>query len=64
MIQKFIYDYVLERLKSDKLSIQVDAAYQNFLQKLPAPLAINEMRTIKEPNYSALREILTKNCGG
>jgi hypothetical protein len=31
VIQKFIYDYVLERLKSDKLSIQVDLAYQNFL---------------------------------
>ena len=64
VIQKFIYDYVLERLKSEKLSIQVDPAYVNFLSKLPAPLAINEMRTIKEPNFSALRELLTKNCGG
>lgn len=31
VIQKFIYDYVLERLKSEKLFIQVDAAYLNFL---------------------------------
>lgn len=22
------------------------------------------MRSIKEPNYSALREVLTQNCGG
>jgi len=31
---------------------------------LPAPINLNEMRTIKEPNYSALRELLSKNCGG
>lgn len=28
------------------------------------PLALNEMRTMKEPNYSNLRELVRQNSGG
>jgi hypothetical protein len=54
-IQKFLYDYILEKLKTEKLSIQVDPKFENFLKTLSVPLALGEMRTMKEPNYSALR---------
>jgi hypothetical protein len=50
-IQKFLYDYILEKLKTEK----VDPKFENFLKTLSVPLALGEMRTMKEPNYSALR---------
>ena len=27
------------------------------------PLALNQMRTMKEPNYAALRELISKHMG-
>jgi hypothetical protein len=30
---------------------------------MPMPLTLNQMRTMKEPNYSALRELITKHMG-
>lgn len=63
-IQRFIYDYVMEKLKVEKLSIQVDPMYEHFLRNLPVPLELNVMRTMKEPNYSKLRELIREKAGG
>jgi len=40
-IQRFIYDYVLEKLKVEKLSIQVDPMFESFLKNLSNPLELN-----------------------
>lgn len=58
-IQRFIYDYILEKLKVEKLSIQVDPEFEQFLKAgLKVPLELNSMRTMKEPAYSQLRELI------
>lgn len=63
-VQTFLYNYILGKMKMDRLSIQVEDAYRVFLSKLAAPMQVNEMRTMKEPNYSELRKMLTNNKGG
>lgn len=57
-IQRFIYDYVLEKLKVEKLSIQVDPMFEHFLRNLNVPLELNSMRTMKEPNYTNFRDLI------
>ena len=37
MVQGFIYTYILEKLKSEKLSMQVDHRYEKFLNGLANP---------------------------
>ena len=59
VIQTFIYNYVLEKLKVERLAVQVDDAFEKFLNQLKVPLQLNEMRTMKEPNYSDLRELIS-----
>jgi hypothetical protein len=41
----------------------VDHRFESFINSLPAPLNLNEMRTLKEANYSKLRALLTKHIG-
>jgi len=55
VVQNFIYIYILEKLKSEKLSMIVDSRYEKYLNSLPNPLEINEMRTMKEEKYNELR---------
>lgn len=62
-MQTFIYTYILEKLKCEKLAMQVDARFEKFLNNLANPLQLNEMRTMKEDNYKNLRAILTKFMG-
>ena len=52
VIQKFLYDFIFEKLKTERLPIQVDPSYVEFLNNLPHRLELNEMRTMKEPNYT------------
>ena len=40
------------------MSLVVGHAYQRFLEGLERPMKLNEMRNMKEPNYSKLREVL------
>ena len=54
----------MEKLKTEKLSIQVDPKFEAFLKNLSVPLVLGEMRSMKEPNYSALRQLLRENSGG
>ena len=64
VIQKFLYTYILEKLKVERLSIQVDASFEKFLKNLKVPMALNEMRTMKEPNYGDLRALLRSTYQG
>jgi hypothetical protein len=62
-IQTFIYTYVSEKLKVDKLALQVDHRFETFLTSMPKPLQLNEMRTMKEPNYTAFRDTNSRHMG-
>jgi len=62
-IQSFIYNYIGEKLKTDRIQLLVDHRFENFLNSLPVPLPINEMRTLKELNYNKMRALLTKHVG-
>ena len=37
-IQTFIYNYILEKLKVEKLALQVDHRFETFLTSMPKPL--------------------------
>jgi len=62
-VQTFIYNYILERMKSEKMLMQVDAKYEQFLNGLGNPLQINEMRTMKAGNYDTFRKLLSNFTG-
>ena len=55
VIQNFLYTYINEKMKTEKFNLQVDARFERFLKNLPAPLELNSIRTLKEPNYSVFR---------
>ena len=54
---------MLEKLKSEKFALLVDKRYELFLQSLPNPMQLNEMRTMKPDKYEQLRELLSKYLG-
>lgn len=62
-IQGFIYNYIGEKLKTERIQFVVDHRFESFINSLPVPLNLNEMRTLKEANYSKLRALLTKHVG-
>lgn len=62
-VQSFLYNYIFEKLKVESLTLQVDPKYEAFLGGLEKPMAMNEMRTMKEPNYSKFRNIISENLG-
>lgn len=51
LIQNFIYNYVDSKMKSDKMTVLVGKAIEDFLHGLDKPLQLNEMRVMKESNY-------------
>lgn len=51
-------------MKADKFTVQVPVAYQTFLANLPLPLAVGEMRTLKDDKQTALRKLLSQDVGG
>lgn len=63
VIQNFIFTYIAEKLKTERFQMLVDHRYETFLKNMPMPLAVNQMRTMKEPNYTALRELISKHMG-
>ena len=63
VVQSFIYNYINERLKPERLLMQVDNKFEAFLNGLEKPMNLNEMRTMKEPNYTKFREIVSDNLG-
>lgn len=48
----------------ERLSVQVDPQVEHFMKSLKIPLELNTMRTMKEPNYSAFRELIRQKAGG
>lgn len=63
VVQSFIYNYINEKLKPERLLLQVDSKFEAFLLGLEKPMALNEMRTMKEPNYTKFREVVSDNLG-
>ena len=58
-VQNFLFAYIDGKMKTERFSMTVGKAYQQFLNTLEKPLALNEMRVMKEPNYGRLRQILS-----
>ena len=59
MIQGFIHTYIQDKKKTEKIHMVVGHAFEQFLNGLEkAPMKLNEMRNMKEPNYSKLRAII------
>jgi hypothetical protein len=46
-------------MKTDKFTLQVGHAVQQFLLTLEKPLQLNEMRVMKDANYNRFRQILS-----
>jgi len=58
-IQNFIHEFVNgDAMKVEKMPMVVGVAYEQFLANLEKKMALNEMRNMKEPNYSKLRAVL------
>lgn len=55
VVQNFIYTYILEKMKTEKFSMLVDIRFEKFLNSLPNPLQLNEMRTMKPDKQEVLR---------
>lgn len=64
VIQSFLYNYIGEKMRTETINIQVSQAYADFLNDLPLPLDLQEMRTLKEKKYDELRALLYKEMGG
>ena len=50
-------------MKTEKFNILVDARFERFLKSLPQPIELGSIRTIKEPNYSVFRKIISNHTG-
>lgn len=58
-IQNFLHLFISEKLPTEKMQLVIGHAYGKFITNLqPKPMALNEMRNMKEPNYSRLREVV------
>lgn len=57
-VQWFLYQFIDQRLKSEKLPLVVGKCIEEFLNSLDKPLQLNEMRIMKEANYVRFRELL------
>jgi len=45
-------------MKNEKLNLTVGHAFELFLTGLEKPMRLNEMRIMKEPNYTKLRQLI------
>jgi hypothetical protein len=57
-IQNFLHHYIGEKMPYDKIQFVVGHAYLKLINALEKPMKLNEMRVMKEPNYSRMRELL------
>lgn len=55
VVQNFLLLYIDARMKTDKFTMQVGRAVEQFLNTLEKPLQLNEMRVMKEANYTRFR---------
>ena len=59
IIQNFLYNYILEKIKSERFAMLVDYRYEKFLNSLPNPLQLNDMRTMKPDKFTQMRNLLS-----
>ena len=58
-IQNFIHDYIAEKMRTEKMTVVVGHSYERLLAGLErGALKLNEMRPLREPNYSNLRTVI------
>jgi len=57
-VQNFLHYYIGEKMKFEKFSLMVSNHFENFLYGLEKPMKLNEMRIMKEPNYSLFRQLI------
>ena len=50
-------------MKTEKFNLFVDGRFERFLNTLPQPLELNNIRTLKEQKYNELRRLLTNHTG-
>lgn len=58
-IQNFLFLYIEQKLRTEKLTMVVGKGVEDFLNSLEKPLQLNEMRVMKESNYQKFRQILS-----
>lgn len=54
-VQNFIHYFIAEKLRTEKFSHMVSYHFEQFLGSLEKKMKLNEMRLMKEPNYSLFR---------
>jgi hypothetical protein len=59
IVQSFMFTYIDAKMKTEKFTLQVGKAVEQFLNSLEKPLQLNEMRVMKEQNYQRFRHILS-----
>lgn len=59
VIQNFLFTFIETKLKTERFTLMVGKAYEQFLLTLEKPLQLNEMRVMKENNYAKLRQVLS-----
>ena len=63
IIQNFLYNYILDKIKSERFAMLVDSRYEKFLNSLPNPLQLNDMRTMKPDKFIQMRNLLSNYLG-
>lgn len=57
-VQNFIHFFLSEKKTWDKMQLVIGQDFVKLIENLDKPMKLNEMRNMKEPNYSKLRGIL------
>jgi hypothetical protein len=55
IVQNFLLLYIDARMKTDKFTLMVGKQVEQFLNSLEKPLQLNDMRVMKDANYTRFR---------
>jgi hypothetical protein len=55
VVWNFLFLYIDSKMRTEKMTLCVGKAFENFLNSLEKPLQLNEMRVMKESNYTIFR---------
>jgi len=58
-ITNFLFHFIDNKMKCEKFVMTVGLAVEDFLANLEKPLILNEMRVMREPNYSNFRSLVS-----
>jgi hypothetical protein len=59
VIQNFLFNFIDQKMRTDKFTLLVGKQIEHFLNTLEKPLQLNEMRVMKEANYQKFRSLLS-----